>query len=34
MNIYSEHVPLNNEESDQEKPKREAIIDIIKIAGP
>jgi hypothetical protein len=27
-------VPLNTEENDQQKPKKEVFIDIFKIAGP
>jgi hypothetical protein len=34
MDIVVDRVPLNTEENDQLKPKKEAFIDIFKIAGP
>jgi hypothetical protein len=34
MDIVVDPVPLNTEENDQQKPKKDAFIDIIKIAGP
>jgi hypothetical protein len=34
MDIFADHGPLTTEENDQLKPKKEAIIDIFKIAGP
>ena len=34
MDIVVDPVPLNTEENDQQKLKKDAFIDIIKIAGP
>ena len=34
MDIFADHGPLTTEENGQPKPKREAIMDILKIAGP
>lgn len=34
MDIIADNGPLTAEENDQLKPKKEAIMDIFKIAGP